>query len=72
MRPVLARSPSLGWRPAVKWVEKIKESSTENRYTVYVVVDADARRLSIPLAGVSENDAAEMVATGNWKYVYER
>jgi hypothetical protein len=35
------------------------------------VLDADARRLSIPLAGVSEDDAAAMVATGNWKYVFD-
>lgn len=33
--------------------------------------EADARRLRIPLAGVSQADAAAMVATGNWEYVYD-
>jgi hypothetical protein len=47
------------------------EGGQERRSTAYVVLDADARRLSIPLAGVTESDAASMVATGNWKYVYD-
>jgi hypothetical protein len=52
-------------------VQKIKDGGTEGRYMAYVVMDADARRLRIPLAGVSEGDAAAMVATGDSKYVYE-
>jgi hypothetical protein len=32
-------------------------------------MDADARRLRIPLDGVTEHDAAAMVATGDWRYV---
>jgi hypothetical protein len=55
----------------VRWVEKVSEGGKEGRYTAYAVLDADARRLSIPLAGVSEHDAAAMVATGGWRYVYE-
>jgi hypothetical protein len=55
----------------VRWVQKISEGGKEGRYTAYVVLDADARRFRIPLAGVSEGDAAAMVATGDWKYVYE-
>jgi hypothetical protein len=55
----------------VKWVQKIKEGGIEGRYMAKWVMDADARRLSIPLAGVSETDAQAMVATGDWKYVYE-
>jgi hypothetical protein len=55
----------------VRWVQRISQGGNEGRYTAYVVLDADARRLQIPLAGVSEVDAAAMVATGAWKYVYE-
>ena len=61
-----------GYSPnPVRWVQKIVEGGEEGRHTAYVVMDADARRLGVPLRGVSEDDAAEMVATGEWKYVYE-
>jgi hypothetical protein len=55
----------------VKWVQKVTESGEEGRYTAYIVLDAEARQLNIPLKGVSEADAEAMVATGDWKYVYE-
>ena len=55
----------------MKWVQKITDGGAQGPSLAYAVLDADARRLSIPLAGVSETDAAAMVATGAWKYVYE-
>lgn len=55
----------------LRWVQKIEEGGEEGRYTAYVVMDAHARQLGIPLDGVSEEDAEAMVATGDWKYVYE-
>ena len=55
----------------MRWIQKITDGGVEGRLPAYAVLDADARRLSIPLAGVSETDAAAMVATGAWKYVYE-
>jgi len=55
----------------MKWIQKVTGGGHESRRIAYVVLDADARRLSIPLAGVSEDDAAAMVSTGDWKYVYE-
>ena len=47
------------------------EGGELGRYHAFVVLDADARRLGIPLEGVSEDEAEAMVATGDWKYVYE-
>ena len=54
----------------MRWVQKIDESGEPTGHTSYVVLDAEVRGLEVALVGVSEEDAA-MVATGQWRYVYE-
>ena len=38
------------------------------KHTSFVVLNAEARSLQIPLDGVSEEDARAMVAPGEWKW----
>jgi hypothetical protein len=67
----VSRVTRTGYSRAVRWVQKVTGGGEEANYTAYVVLDAQARQLNIPLKGVSEADAEAMVATGDWKYVYE-
>jgi hypothetical protein len=55
----------------MRWVEKTAEKGDLAEQTAYVVLDAEARALGIPLVGVSEEDAERMVSTGGWRWVYE-
>jgi hypothetical protein len=55
-------------RGPMLWIQKVIESGVPTKHTSFVVLNAEARSLQIPLDGVSEEDARAMVAPGEWKW----